>query len=77
MNGNTHHVLPHPQGGWKVVRGGAARASRNFETKSEAVEYAREVSRNQKTELLIHDTEGKIRRAASHGNDPFPPRDRR
>ena len=65
----SHHVLPHGEG-WAVKKGGATRASRVFETKKEAVDYGREVSRRQRSELVLHDREGSIRNSDSHGNDP-------
>jgi len=39
-----------------------------------AVNTAREISKNQGTELVIHDKKGKIQRKDSHGNDPYPPK---
>lgn len=71
---NTHHVVPNPGGGWDVRRGGAARASAHLDTKREAVERGREISRNQQTELRIHNKDGRIGQSDSHGNDPNPPR---
>jgi len=65
----SHHILPHGEG-WAVKKGGATRASRVFETKKEAVDYGREVSRRQRSELVLHDREGSIRNSDSHGNDP-------
>lgn len=70
----THHVVPHQGGGWDVRRGGAERASGHFETKQEAVDYGREVSRNQETELRIHNRNGQIAQSDSHGRDLYPPR---
>lgn len=72
----THHVLPDPKGGWNVKKGGASRASRHFDRKKDAETYARQVSQNQGTELIIHGKDAKIQRADSHGNDPNPPKDR-
>ena len=77
MSRSTHHVVPNPDGGWDVKRGGAIKASRHTDTKSEAVDIARVISRNQNTELVIHRRDGKIQNTDSHGNDPCPPRDRR
>lgn len=74
---SSHHVVPDPDGGWNVKRGGAERSSGHFERKSEAVDYGRQVSQNQGTELRIHNKDGKIARADSHGNDPNPPKDKR
>ena len=72
--GGTHHVVPNPNGGWDVKRGGGERASARTETKKEAVDVAREISRNQGTELKIHNKDGQIAQSDSHGNDPNPPK---
>ena len=70
----THHVVSNPNEGWDVKRGGAPRASSHHNTKQEAIDRAREISRNQGTELRIHNKDGRISSSDSHGNDPFPPR---
>lgn len=69
----THHVVHNPGGGWDVKRGGSERASGHFETKQQAVQQGREISRNQGTELRIHNLDGRIASSDSHGNDPNPP----
>lgn len=33
---DTHHIVPNPDGGWDVRRGGAARASAHLDTKHDA-----------------------------------------
>ena len=72
---NTHHVTHDKQtGDWKVARGGADRAAGRFDTKQEAIDAAREISRNQGTELKIHNKDGKIAQSDSHGKDPLPPK---
>ena len=70
----THHVLPNSDGGWDVKRGGGERASSHHNTKADAVSKARQVSRNQQTELRIHNKNGQIGSSDSHGNDPYPPK---
>lgn len=70
----THHVVPNARGGWDVKRGGAIRASSHFDTKREAVDSGREVSRAQRTELRIHNKNGRIAGSDSHGGDPYPPK---
>lgn len=70
----THHIVPNPNGGWDVKRGGSERSSGHFETKREAIDYGRQVSRNQHTEMRIHNKDGRISESDSHGNDPNPPR---
>jgi hypothetical protein len=70
----THHVVPNPGGGWDVKKGGATRASGHYDTKQDAVDAGRKISRNQKTELRIHNLDGKISQSDSHGKDPYPPK---
>lgn len=76
MSRKTHHVVPDSDGGWNVKKGGADRASKHFDTKQKAVDWGRQVSRNQETEFLIHGKDGKIQQSDSHGGDPYPPKDR-
>ena len=66
----THHVVPSSGGGWDVRRGGAERASGHFETKQEAIDRGREISRNAGKEFKIHNRDGRISQSDSHGNDP-------
>ncbi len=70
----THHVVPNQSGGWDVKKGGASRASSHHETKRDAIDTGRKVSRNQGTEFRIHNQDGKISSSDSHGNDPYPPK---
>lgn len=68
---NMHFVSPNPdRGGWDVKRAGTDRASSHHTTQAEAIEAAREVSRNQNTELKIQGRNGQIRQSDSHGHDP-------
>ena len=68
---DTHHVVPNKdKGGWDVRRAGADRASGHFDTKQQAVDAGRDISRNQGTEFRIHNKDGKISQTDSHGNDP-------
>lgn len=73
----TQHVVPNPNGGWSVKRGGAFRATRTFATQKAAISYARKISRNQGSELYVHKKDGTIRSKDSYGNDPHPPKDER
>lgn len=75
MSQKTHHVVPDgSNGGWNVKKGGADRASGHYETKLDAIKAAREISRNQKSELVIHNSDGRIAQKDSHGKDPYPSR---
>lgn len=73
----THHIVPHSGGGWDVKKGGAERTSKHFDQKNEAIDWGRQVSTNQDTELIIHGKDGVIQRSDSHGHDPCPPRDKK
>lgn len=77
MSRNEHHVVPNSNGGWDIKRNGAERASAHTETKKDAIDKARIISRNQNTELIVHNKDGKISNPDSHGNDPCPPKDRK
>ena len=70
----THHVVPNPDGGWDVKRGGASRANSHHDTKQDAIDRGRQISRNQGTEFRIHNKDGRIADSDSHGNDPHPPK---
>lgn len=73
MSSKGQHVVP-SGGKWKVVRSGAARASRVFDTQKDAVERATEIARNDRAELYIHGPDGRIRDRRSYGKDTFPPK---
>jgi hypothetical protein len=76
MTSKTYHVVPSPDGGWSVRKGGSLRASKHFNKKSDAVSWGREISKNQGFEFVIHNQDGTIQQKDSYGADPFPPRDR-
>lgn len=71
---DTHHIVPNSGGGWDVRRGGSKRATSHHGTKRNAIDAGREVSRNQGTEMRIHNLDGRISGSDSHGNDPYPPK---
>lgn len=71
--GKNQHVLPHPDGGWQVKGEGNQQATARTDTQAEAIQIAREIARNQESELVIHGRDGRIREKDSHGHDPYPP----
>ena len=72
--GKNQHVTPHPGGGWQVKGEGNTRATVRTSMQAEAIGIARDISRNQGSELVIHRPNGQIRDKDSHGRDSFPPR---
>jgi len=73
MTKRNQHVVPRPEG-WGVRGEGAERDTSHHDTKADAVDAARDIARNQGTELLVHNRDGRIARRDSHGNDPHPPK---
>jgi hypothetical protein len=67
--GKNQHVVPHPNG-WAVKGEGNKRPSAVVPKKSEATDIAREIARNQESELFIHGQNGQIQSRDSHGHDP-------
>lgn len=74
MTKRSTHVVPNSNGGWDVKQNGAERASFHGETKKDAVDRGREISRNMGTEFVIHNKNGRIAIKDSHGNDTYPPK---
>ncbi len=75
MAKKSNHVVP-SSSGWAVKKSGSERASKIFRTKEKAIDYGRELSMNEKTELYIHKKNGMIQNKDSYGNDPNPPKDK-
>lgn len=69
----NQHVTPR-DGQWAVQGAGNSRATSLHDTQAEAIDAARDIARNQQSELLIHGQNGRIRARDSYGNDPFPPK---
>lgn len=72
----NQHVVPH-SGDWGVRGAGNGRLTSIYDTQSEAINAAREIAINQRSEVVIHGRDGRIRDSDSYGNDPMPPKDRR
>ena len=72
--GKNQHVLPHPDGGWQVKGENNTKATIRTKAQGDSIIKAREVAKNQRSELIIHGRDGKIRAKDSYGNDPYPPR---
>ena len=69
--GKNQHVVK-TEGGWGVRGENNTRNTQNFDTQQAAINRAREIAINQKSELLIHGRDGQIRDKHSYGNDPYP-----
>lgn len=65
----NQHVVPH-QGKWAVKGAGNERNTVITNTQQQAIEKARQIAKNQESELLIHGRNGTVREKNSYGNDP-------
>lgn len=70
--GRNQHVVPH-NGQWAVKGEGNNRATKVTSTQKGAIEIAKEIAKNNNSELVIHRPDGRIREKNSYGSDPFPP----
>lgn len=73
--GKNQHVVPHGDD-WAVRGEGNERATSLHPTQQSALQKAREIARNQQSELIIHRPDGRIRDRDSYGSDPNPPKDK-
>ncbi|MCB0198065.1 MAG: DUF2188 domain-containing protein [Anaerolineae bacterium] len=71
----NQHVVKRTQG-WAVVGSGNKKATKVVPTQKEAIELGRQIAKNQRSELIVHDKKGRIRSKDSYGNDPNPPKDK-
>lgn len=66
--GKNQHVTKHGDG-WQVKGAGNQKATKVTETQKEAINIAREIAKNQSSELIIHGKNGQIRQKDSQGDD--------
>lgn len=70
------HVVPNSdRGGWDVKNNNALRVSKHFDTKAEAMDWAREQAKKDGAELIPHKMDGTIQNPNSYGGDSCPPKD--
>ncbi len=67
--GKNQHVVPHGKD-WAVKGVGNEKHTKIVPTQKQAIDIARVIAKNQQSELVIHNKEGKIREKDSFGNDP-------
>ena len=77
MSGKNQHVVPTPNGNWGVLGEGNSKITKETSTQAQAIEVAREIAKNQGSEVVIHKKNGVIRDKDSYGNDPCPPQDKK
>jgi len=68
-NIKNQHVVKRPNG-WAVMGEKNKRDTIHTDTQREAISIARRLAIKQGSEVVIHNSEGKIRDKDSYGNDP-------
>ncbi|MGV3528664.1 MAG: DUF2188 domain-containing protein [Flavisolibacter sp.] len=76
MAKRNQHVVPLGNG-WAVKGEGSKRFTVITETQKDAITVAKGIAKNNKSELVIHGKDGKIRDKDSYGKDPIPPKDKK
>ena len=77
MAGKNQHVVPTPSGKWGVRGEGNSKITKETSTQTQAIEIAREIAKNQSSEVVIHRKDGMIRDKDSYDKDPYPPQDKK
>ncbi len=72
----NQHVVPKGKD-WAVKGAGNERATAIVPTQAEAIKIARDIAINQKSEVVIHRSNGIIRDKDSYGHDSNPPKDKK
>jgi hypothetical protein len=64
----SYHVI-HQNGVWIVKKMGASKG-RSFDTQGSAVDTAKNLARDARTDVFIHGRDGRIRERSSYANEP-------
>jgi len=74
--GKNQHVVKSDRS-WAVRGAGNKSVSSRHRTQKAAISSARKTAIKEKSEVVIHGRDGRIRDKDSYGNDPCPPKDRK
>jgi hypothetical protein len=69
----NQHAVPHGKQ-WAVKGEGNSKHTQITQTQSKAINIAKSIAQNQKSELIIHNRQGQIREKNTYGHDPNPPK---
>ncbi len=67
--GKNQWVVKH-EDGWAQRGEGNERVTKVFARQSDAIAAARKTAIRERSEVIVHDEDGKIRERNSYGNDP-------
>ena len=60
---------------WGVKGEGNSKLTRITDTQKESINVATDIAKNQGSEVIVQNRQGRIRSKDSYGNDPNPPKD--
>ena len=66
MSKYSNHVVRNHRGGWSVRKEGSDKADRVFHSREAAIRYARELSKHEGSDLVIHSMDGRIKSKDSY-----------
>ena len=69
------HVSKNDAGGWKKTVGGD-KVGNAHQTQRAAIDAAEKIAKQNRSDLVVHGRDGKIRSKDSYGNDPRSIKDR-
>jgi uncharacterized protein YdaT len=73
MAKRNQHVVPLGNG-WAVKKEGSNSFTVITDNQRDAIKVAREIAKTNKSELIVHGKDGKIREKNSYGEDSHPPK---
>lgn len=73
MAKKNQHVVP-LWNGWAIKGEWNKKYTTIADTKAQAEKIAKEIAKNNKSELIVHWKDGKIQSRNSYWNDPHPPK---
>lgn len=71
------HVTHRKNGDWAVIGSGDKRSSSLHKMQEAAIKAGTPLAKSNRSELVIHNRENKIRDKDSYGGDPNPPKDKK
>ena len=71
--GKDQHIVK-TNNGWGIRGENNTKITKNYDTQYAAIQGGKIIAKNQKSELIVHGRDGKIREKNSYGNDNFPPK---
>jgi hypothetical protein len=76
MAKRNQHVVPLGNG-WAVKGEGSKKFTVITETQKDAITVAKEIAKNNKSVLVVHGKDGKIKDKDSYGKDRNPPKEKK